>query len=426
MQKAAEDVRQSAPGEASREQLSASLIALRQYYKHRFNREWREDNAVTLVMFVLFIMLVWHVSISHACNVVALLGHSHSKVQQLASPWLHHRQWTWRDHKPRGAASAKYMAEKKEKGEAPVLDKLTPEHIKQIEAWLDSESADGRLVTIRRLQKYVRKELGLQLSPRRLRQYLHEAGAKYGKGIEVAVVDEAWHQRRIAKYVVRYAHARQLESRGTHVIVYTDESYCFNNHAGNYGWFSKIHSVTSAGPSDRAASLFSTPSHAMACCTRSVRSLTATSHSLLSMPSTCTRSTPTRKVIRTPRPTSPTTRRPTSSCTRRLKEDYHGYINDKLWLHWWLKRLTPAFEARYPGKKMILCMDNARYHTPSGGAKVPWSMRKAELREKYTELGWSHTDKTAAAMKVELAAWYRQHPELRPPESLDGYLGDAL
>ena len=21
-----------------------------------------------------------------------------------------------------------------------------------------------------------------------------------------------------------------------------------------------------------------------------------------------------------------------------LKEDYHGYINDKLWLHWWLKR----------------------------------------------------------------------------------------
>ena len=72
MQKAAEDVRQSAPGEASREQLSASLIALRQYYKHRFHREWREDNAVTLVMFVLVIMLVWRVSISHACNVVAL------------------------------------------------------------------------------------------------------------------------------------------------------------------------------------------------------------------------------------------------------------------------------------------------------------------------------------------------------------------
>ena len=56
------------------------------------------------------------VSISHACNVVRLLGHSHSKVQQLASPWLHHRQWTSRDHKPRGAAAAKYMAEKKEKG----------------------------------------------------------------------------------------------------------------------------------------------------------------------------------------------------------------------------------------------------------------------------------------------------------------------
>ena len=72
MQKAAEDVRQSAPGEASKEQLSASLMALRQFYKHRFNREWREDNAVMLVMFVLVIMLVWHVSISHACNVVVI------------------------------------------------------------------------------------------------------------------------------------------------------------------------------------------------------------------------------------------------------------------------------------------------------------------------------------------------------------------
>jgi len=30
---------------------------------------------------------------------------------------------------------------------------------------------------------------------------------------------------------------------------------------------------------------------------------------------------------------------------------------------WWLEnRLTPAFEALYPGKKMILVMDNASYH----------------------------------------------------------------
>jgi hypothetical protein len=120
MRKAAENVRQSTPGEASKEQLSASLIALRQYYKSRSNREWREQDAVTLVMFVLVIMLIWGVSLSYACNVVALLGHSHSKVQQLASPWLHHRKWTWRDQKPRGAAAEKYMAEKKEKGESPV------------------------------------------------------------------------------------------------------------------------------------------------------------------------------------------------------------------------------------------------------------------------------------------------------------------
>ena len=178
-------------------------------------------------------------------------------MQQLASPWLHHRQWTWRDHKPLGAASAKYIAEKKEKGEAPVLDKLTPEHIAQIEAWLDSENADGRLVTIRRLQKYVKKKLGLQLSPR-----LHEAGAKYGKGIEVAVVHEAWHQRRIVKHVVRYAHARQLESPGTYVLVYTDELYCFNNHADKYGWFCK-HSLRHVRRPKRQSPLRYFPRHHM-------------------------------------------------------------------------------------------------------------------------------------------------------------------
>ena len=58
MQKAAEDAQQSAPGHASKEELCASLLALRSEYKSRFHREWREDNAMTMVMFVLVVMLV--------------------------------------------------------------------------------------------------------------------------------------------------------------------------------------------------------------------------------------------------------------------------------------------------------------------------------------------------------------------------------
>ena len=51
-------MQQSAPGHASKEELPASLAALRQYYKNRFNREWREEDAVTLFMFELVIKLV--------------------------------------------------------------------------------------------------------------------------------------------------------------------------------------------------------------------------------------------------------------------------------------------------------------------------------------------------------------------------------
>lgn len=49
----------------------------------------------------------------------------------------------------------------------------------------------------------------------------------------------------------------------------------------------------------------------------------------------------------------------------------------------WLKnRLMPAFKKKYPGKKMILVMDNAKYHKERGPEWVtPSSMKKAQLAE---------------------------------------------
>ena len=43
-------------------------------------------------------------------------------------------------------------------------------------------------------------------------------------------------------------------------------------------------------------------------------------------------------------------------------KDYHKNMDGDAFEQWLDKRLIPAFEALYPGKKMILIMDNASYH----------------------------------------------------------------
>ena len=40
--------------------------------------------------------------------------------------------------------------------------------------------------------------------------------------------------------------------------------------------------------------------------------------------------------------------------------DYHNNMDADMFMIWVKNRLVPAFQARYPGKKMILVLDNVR------------------------------------------------------------------
>ena len=44
------------------------------------------------------------------------------------------------------------------------------------------------------------------------------------------------------------------------------------------------------------------------------------------------------------------------------KGDYHAAMTDAMFMEWLQHRLTPAFNEVFPGKKMILVLDNASYH----------------------------------------------------------------
>jgi hypothetical protein len=42
--------------------------------------------------------------------------------------------------------------------------------------------------------------------------------------------------------------------------------------------------------------------------------------------------------------------------------DYHDNMNSEMFMNWVTKKLVQTFEAMYPGKRMILILDNAAYH----------------------------------------------------------------
>ena len=60
--------------------------------------------------------------------------------------------------------------------------------------------------------------------------------------------------------------------------------------------------------------------------------------------------------------------------------DNHGNMCGEKFIDWITERLFPAFQEKYPGKKMILVLDNASYHHVHGVDYLePHKMRKEEV-----------------------------------------------
>ena len=62
--------------------------------------------------------------------------------------------------------------------------------------------------------------------------------------------------------------------------------------------------------------------------------------------------------------------------------DYHDTFNGEKFIGWMRSRLLPTFEALYPGKKMILILDNANYHHHRGDDWLTANkMKKGQLAD---------------------------------------------
>jgi hypothetical protein len=199
---------------------------------------------------------------------------------------------------------------------------------------------------------------GINVSRTTVFRRLHALSYRYTNKRFIGATSLKVLRNRRRAFVYRMAAARRLEKEGTHVIVGQDESYVHQRKAGKKIWAnpSQPDSKLVRGDADGGRRLIIV--HAI------------TKDGLLHVPGV-----------------EPTAELEQKQTTAELvfeshgsDGDYHRCMNGETFMLWLKNRLFPAFEAKYSGKKMILLLDNVKYHHHRGPLWLtPRSMDQEEL-----------------------------------------------
>lgn len=272
---------------------------------------------------------------------------------------------------------------------------------------LVKQTAEGGNVTSVQLAAELRSQLGLNVTSRTVQRWLHALGYHWRKKRYVGGVKPAARSARIRQFIIEYAEALAEEQAGRAVIVYTDESFIHQHHSCQLGWV-RVGDPSVVGDSDGKRLILL---HAM------------TDSGLLAVPEAAGTNWMSEVA---------------ETCEVAFEEvyedgqddsDYHNTMNGAKFNAWLQNRLLPTFAALYPGKKMILVMDNASYHKARDESWVSSSKQqtKAELADiligqdvthlltKDGRRVESHLFNSSHCTKDDLQAaintWLNQHPD---------------
>jgi transposase len=196
------------------------------------------------------------------------------------------------------------------------------------------------------LRHELEEQLGIAVSKSTVHRWLHAMGYVYGKKHFVNH-PRTYRSALIRHYIYKYAKALKEQEDGTAIIVYMDESYIHAHHCSQYLWYSLTsttkNDVRGDGKGKRIIII-----HAM------------TKDGLLEVEGV--------------EPSNILTEL-YHSCALIFDEvcvdgitpaDYHDTINGEKFIGWMQQRLFPTVQKLYPGKKMYLVLDNAKYHHHRG------------------------------------------------------------
>jgi transposase len=230
-----------------------------------------------------------------------------------------------------------------------------------------SQKTEGVTVTATTIAAELRARLGIEITRRTVRRWLHALGYRWRHKRYVGGLKPQAKNARIRQFILEYAAALAEEEAGTAIIVYVDESYIHAHHASKKGWFHpKDRDVIGDDNGTRLIIL-----HAM------------TENGLLAVPDTIA---------------SNWLNEPALTAELVFEEvledgqdnsDYHNTMTGAKFIAWLRNRLLPTFAKLFPGKKMYLVLDNASYHKPRDESWISASkaMNKHELAHQLLDLG---------------------------------------
>jgi len=266
---------------------------------------------------------------------------------------------------------------------------------------------EGHNTTSQQIAGSLSKELGIKVSHRTVQRWLNALGYSWQRkrllgGMKPEHRDARWRQ-----YVLDYAEALADEDAGTHVIVYVDESFVHQHHTRKWGWLRNGDPTVIADSDGKRLIIL----HAMTDSGLLAEPDAVPSNWMSEVASTA--QVVFEEVYEDGQDTS----------------DYHNTMTGAKFTNWLQNRLLPAFNSIYPGKKMILVMDNAAYHKARDETWV--STNKSQTKDtladtlinhgvnsittgKGTKLP-SHLFATTACTKADLLAavkkWLADHPD---------------
>jgi transposase len=290
-----------------------------------------------------------------------LVGRSDHTLHSLYHHWLEHKEMLEDDTSNRGGGSLLHMNHDHH---------LSIDHICTIHRVILEKNAAGPGCTTNDIKQQLLQQHTLSISKQTLRFVLHSIGYCYGRSRFIGTMNDEARKARIRTFIQQYSAALQAQQRGECIIVYADESYINSNHSSSRTWYSPLSSTAnevkrSIGKGKRLILLHAISKDGLLVLHRNNQPVLASSNI--------------------------DEEKFSAELVFEAVEhdgDYHKNMHGDIFLAWLLNRLFPTFQRLYPGKKLVLVLDNATYHHVRGEDFVnPNEMDKTQIAYKLVEFG---------------------------------------
>jgi hypothetical protein len=230
---------------------------------------------------------------------------------------------------------------------------------------VDEARQQNLYITVRTLRANVLSVTGIDVPKSTMKYWLHQLGIEHGEK-KLTGLNAEYARALIRRYILQYSKLAHEERQGKHVLVWMDESYIHAGYCTRFSWYRKDDDIVPNKVTGQNKGKRMIIMHAM------------TRHGMLEKLGPYDEQPSDNLDEKCASAAVVTTR---LSAEGYEPADYHDTLDGEKFLAWMRNRLLPAFQKKFGRrKKMVLVLDNAKYHHARGDDWVSASqMNKTEL-----------------------------------------------